>query len=232
MIPRHSGSYKIPPVRFSYFDVSKRGYVTLSSPEFPLEVEKGSANENESNTTVMTAKEDVKILGNDIRYIKTSAILKKTGTGFFGSPLFYILMALPLVLFLLFSILFKKYMESLKDTVSIKSRKATKMAKKRLEIANKHLQSNNYDDFYNELFKSINGYLSDRLNISIADLSKERIAETLQRRGADDQAINFLISTLNKSEFARFAPVKTSSAMQTDYNDTIATISKIEEELK
>ena len=106
------------------------------------------------------------------------------------------------------------------------------MARKRLEIANQHLKTNNYEGFYNELFKSINGYLSDKLNISVADLSKEKITETLQKKGAEEGAINFLIATLNKSEFARFAPVKTTSAMQTDYSDTLSTISKIEEELK
>ena len=232
LIPRHSGSYKIPPVSFSYFDVSKKSYVTLSTPEFPLEVVKGSANESEANTTVITAKEDVKILGNDIRYIKTKTVLKKAGTEFFGSTLFYFLLTLPFLLFILFLLLFKKYMDSMKDTVSQKSKKATKIARKRMEIANQHLQSNNYDAFYNELFKSINGYLSDKLNISIADLSKEKITENLKSRGVEEQAINLLITTLNKSEFARFAPVKSSAAMQTDYNDTLATITKIEEELK
>jgi BatD DUF11 like domain len=232
LIPRHSGSYKIPPVTFSYFDVSKKDYVTLSTPEFSLEVEKGSANETESGTAVITAKEDVKILGNDIRYIKTKTNLKKTDTQFFGSKLFYFLLLLPLLLFILFSLGLNKYRESLKDTVGMKSKRATKIAKKRMEIANQHLVSNNYDAFYNELFKSINGYLGDKLNIAPADLSKERITETLQKRGANEQAINFLIATLNKSEFARFAPIKSSAAMQTDYNDTIATISKIEEELK
>ncbi len=233
LIPRHSGSYKIPSLSFTYFDVSKKAYVTLNSPEFPLEVEKGAGNESEANaTTVMTAKEDVKILGSDIRYIKTKTNLVKNGTEFFGSTFFYCLLALPLLLFLLFSIVFKKYMESLKDTVSRKSKKATKIARKRMEIAQSHLTANNYDAFYNELFKSINGYLSDKLNISIADLSKEKIKETLFKKGADEQAINFLIATLNKSEFARFSPVKSSAAMQTDYADTVATISRIEEELK
>lgn len=232
LIPRHSGSYKIPIVSFTYFDVSKKSYVTLTTPEFPLEVIKGSANETDANTAVITAKEDVKILGNDIRYIKTKTVLKKAGSDFFGSTLFYFLLSLPIILFLLFSVIFKNYMNSLKDTVSQKSKRATKIARKRMEIANQHLKANNYEAFYNELFKSINGYLSDKLNISIADLSKEKITETLQNRGVEAQAINLLIATLNKSEFARFAPVKSSEGMQTDYNDTLSTITKIEEELK
>ncbi|MBK9671049.1 MAG: protein BatD [Bacteroidetes bacterium] len=75
LIPRHSGKYELPPISFSYFDISKKSYVTLSSPDFTLDVERGAANESESGTTVITAKEDVKILGNDIRYIKTKTNL-------------------------------------------------------------------------------------------------------------------------------------------------------------
>ena len=120
----------------------------------------------------------------------------------------------------------------MQDTANIKSKKATKIAKKRLEIAAKHLQAGSFDAFYNELFKAINGYLSDKLNISQAELSKENIREILLKKGTNEQAINDLIDTLNKSEFARFSPVKTNTAMQGDYDNTIGTISKIEAELK
>lgn len=232
LIPRHSGKYELPPISFSYFDISKKSYVTLSSPDFTLDVEKGAANESESGTTVITAKEDVKILGNDIRYIKTKTNLQKTGNDFFGSAKFYMLLLLPVLLFVAFLMFFKKYTNSLNDTVSRKSKKATQIARKRLALANNYLQQNNYDAFYNELFKSINGYLSDKLNLSAVELTKEKISEVLLAKGTNQEAINFLILTLNKSEFARFAPVKSTSAMQTDYADTVSTISKIEEELK
>ncbi|HRH63812.1 MAG TPA: BatD family protein [Bacteroidia bacterium] len=232
LIPRHSGKYQLPPISFSYFDISKKSYVTLNSPDFTLDVEKGTANETEAGTTVITAKEDVKILGNDIRYIKTKTNLQKTGNDFFGSTKFYMLLLLPLSLFAAFLLFFKKYTNSLNDTVSRKSKKATQIARKRLALANNYLQQNNYDAFYNELFKSINGYLSDKLNLSAVELTKEKISEVLLAKGTNQEAINLLLLTLNKSEFARFAPVKSTSAMQTDYADTVSTISKIEEELK
>ncbi|HRH03076.1 MAG TPA: BatD family protein [Bacteroidia bacterium] len=232
LIPRHSGKYQLPPISFSYFDISKKSYVTLNSPDFTLDVEKGTANETEAGTTVITAKEDVKILGNDIRYIKTKTNLQKTGNDFFGSTKFYMLLLLPVLLFAAFLLFFKKYNNSLNDTVSRKSKKATQIARKRLALANNYLQQNNYDAFYNELFKSINGYLSDKLNLSAVELTKEKISEVLLAKGTNQEAINFLLLTLNKSEFARFAPVKSTSAMQTDYADTVSTISKIEEELK
>lgn len=232
LIPRHSGKFQLPPISFSYFDISKKSYVTLNSPDFTLDVEKGAANETEAGTTVITAKEDVKILGNDIRYIKTKTNLQKTGKDFFGSSKFYMLLFLPVLLFVAFLLFFKKYTNSLNDTVSRKSKKATQIARKRLALANNYLQQNNYDAFYNELFKSINGYLSDKLNLSAVELTKEKITEVLLAKGTNQEAINFLLLTLNKSEFARFAPVKSTSAMQTDYADTVSTISKIEEELK
>lgn len=232
LIPRHSGNFQLPPISFSYFDISKKSYVTLNSPDFTLDVEKGAANETEAGTTVITAKEDVKILGNDIRYIKTKTNLQKTGNDFFGSSKFYMLLFLPVLLFVAFLLFFKKYTNSLNDTVSRKSKKATQIARKRLALANNYLQQNNYDAFYNELFKSINGYLSDKLNLSAVELTKEKISEVLLAKGTNQEAINFLLLTLNKSEFARFAPVKSTSAMQTDYADTVSTISKIEEELK
>jgi hypothetical protein len=232
LIPRHSGKFQLPPISFSYFDISKKSYVTLNSPDFTLDVEKGAANETEAGTTVITAKEDVKILGNDIRYIKTKTNLQKTGKDFFGSSKFYMLLFLPVLLFVAFLLFFKKYTNSLNDTVSRKSKKATQIARKRLALANNYLQQNNYDAFYNELFKSINGYLSDKLNLSAVELTKEKISEVLLAKGTNQEAINFLLLTLNKSEFARFAPVKSTSAMQTDYADTVSTISKIEEELK
>ncbi len=232
LIPRHSGNFQLPPISFSYFDISKKSYVTLNSPDFTIDVEKGAANETEAGTTVITAKEDVKILGNDIRYIKTKTNLQKTGNDFFGSSKFYMLLFLPVLLFAAFLLFFKKYTNSLNDTVSRKSKKATQIARKRLALANNYLQQNNYDAFYNELFKSINGYLSDKLNLSAVELTKEKISEVLLAKGTNQEAINFLLLTLNKSEFARFAPVKSTSAMQTDYADTVSTISKIEEELK
>ena len=232
MIPRHSGSYKIPSVSFTYFDISKKNYITLNTPEFSIEVEKGNSQESDANSIITNAKEDVKILGNDIRYIKTKSLLTKKGKDFFGSTLFYLLLILPAILFLVFLAFYKNYTARMQDTANIKSKKATKIAKKRLEIAAKHLQAGSFDAFYNELFKAINGYLSDKLNISQAELSKENIREILLKKGTNEQAINDLIDTLNKSEFARFSPVKTNTAMQGDYDNTIGTISKIEAELK
>ena len=67
-VPR---SKKIPPLEFSYFDPSKGKYVALKSGAIDLTVEKGSAEAPQIVSGI--SKEDVKLLSQDIRFIKTNS---------------------------------------------------------------------------------------------------------------------------------------------------------------
>jgi len=51
------------------------------------------------------------------------------------------------------------------------------------------------------------GYLSDKLNISAADLNKENIGEQLKLRTVNESIIDQLIDTLDLCEMARYAPI-------------------------
>lgn len=229
-IPRHEGEYTIEPVNFSYFDPSKKEYVTLPSPTFNLHVAKGDG----TSATVVggtNAKEELKVLGNDIRYIKTSTSLKEKDTLFFGSTLFYTLLISPLICFFLFLFIRRKNIEQNKDGIAVKSRKATKMAKKRLTLASQHLKGNNKELFYIEIFKSLYGYISDKLNIPVADLNKEHISDTLKNRSVSEATIEKLIITLDNCEFARYAPNAVSGDLNGIYNSTVELITKIEDEI-
>lgn len=229
-IPRHEGEYKIEPLNFSYFDPAKKEYVTLPSPTFNLHVDKGDG----TSATVMggtNSKEEIKVLGNDIRYIKTSTNLKEKDNFFFGSTLFYTLLISPLICFIIFLFIRRKNIEQNKDGIAVKSRKATKMARKRLSIASQHLKTNNKELFYIEIFKSLYGYISDKLNIPVADLNKGHIAGTLKSRNVSDPTIEKLISTLDNCEFARYAPNAVSGDLNGIYNSTVELITKIEDEI-
>ncbi len=229
-IPRHEGDYQIEPLNFSYFDPSKKEYITLPSPTFNLHVEKGTG----TSATVVggtNAKEELKVLGNDIRYIKTSTVLKEKENFFFGSALFYTLLISPLICFILFLFIRRKNIEQNKDGIAVKSRMATKMARKRLSIATQHLKANNKELFYIEIFKSLYGYISDKLNIPVADLNKEHISETLKNRSVSEGTIEKLITTLDNCEFARYAPTSVSGDLNGIYNSTVELITKIENEI-
>ncbi len=233
IIPRHAGDYKIDQINFSYFDPEKKQYITLPSPEFNIHVEKGKEEEASANVFNPRSKEDVKILGNDIRYIKTGAIhLKPKNDYFFGSVLFYLGLISPFLAFIGFIIVRRKNIEANKDAIAVKSRKATKMAKKRLALAEKYFKENNKEQFYVEIFKALYGYTGDKLNIPVADLNKEHITGKLKASNVNDATIQQLISILDNCEYARYAPSAVSGDLSSIYNSTVELITKVENEIK
>ncbi len=232
-IPRHEGDYKIEPISFSYFDPEKKQYITLPSPEFKIHVDKGKDGEAGTNLFNPRSKEDVKVLGNDIRYIKTNNIqLVPRGNYFFGSAAFYLLLISPFLLFFLFIFIRRKHIEKNKDSVVAKSRKATKMAKKQLVLAEKHLNANNKEKFYVEIFKALHGYTGSKFNIPTANLNKDNITDSMKLRGVREATIQQLMSTLDNCEFAHYAPSAASGDLKGIYNNTVELITKIENEIK
>ena len=106
------------------------------------------------------------------------------------------------------------------------------MAKKRLSAAEQHLKSNSKEPFYVEIFKALHGYISNKLNIPVADLNKEHISESLKTRSVSDDTISKLIATLDNCEFAHYAPGAASGDLNGIYHSTVELITKIEDEIK
>ena len=182
LIPRNAGEYKIPIEDFSYFDLDKKQYENIASPEIIIKVNKG-----DETTTVVTGsgvnKSDIQLLGKDIRFIKTKDVeFVKENLPFFGSVKFYSLLATPVLLFagLLFV---RRRQEDLKGkTGLLKSRRANKVAQKRLSLAKKLMASNEKEKFLDEISKAMWGFISDKLQIPVSDLSKESATESLLRK--------------------------------------------------
>lgn len=229
LIPRHQGTYTIDPIKFSYFNPATRKYVTLTTKPFTIEVSKGA---NESNVTVSSVdKQDVKLLDKDIRYIKTgSAGLNKEGDTFFGSIWYYLLLLLGPVLAIA-AFIYRKWDEkNNSDIVKVKSRQASKLAAKHLAEAQKQLVAKNSKAFYDELFKGLYGYLSNKLNIPYANLDKGTIADALKSRAVSSGLIKQLEDTLDLCDMARFAPV-TGIAEQEVFEKAKTIINSIEDEI-
>ena len=232
-IPRSAGKFNLESAQFTFFDPEKGTYVTLKTPDFNLEVERGSATNNSTNPIISsynTNKEDVKLLGNDIRYIKTKTNLKSVSEPFYGSVFFWILLLSPFVGFASFS-LFQSFNNINGNTLEHKQKMAIKKAQNQLKQASVHLSNNNHDLFYKEILNALDGFLSAKLIIPIAELNKERISETLQKRGASSQVIMDLKSIVEKCEYAKYAQLKDNNSMQTDYTQTITIISTIEQNI-
>jgi hypothetical protein len=229
LIPRVEGDYVIAPTSFSYFDKRKGTYVVLSTPEFNLNVEKGEAN----NTVSFNAnnKTDVKVLGTDIRYIKTNKALTLQETLFFASPFYWLLLLLPIVFFFIFIISLRKKIASQRNIALLRDKKASKTAKKRLRKAEKLLHNKQNEAFFIEISKVLWGYISDKFHIPLGQLSLDTAHQSLLQRKMKEDSINEFITTLQDCEYIRFAP---SADITTEkmYERSFNFITKIERELK
>lgn len=232
-IPRSHGDFVIEPISYSYYDVNKGRYVTLRTEALPFTVERG--NETDASGIVISSpmQKDVRNLGSDVRYISTSdPDLSRKGHFFVGSAVFFILSALMLVLAFAAWFIFRKMAARRADVVGSKNRKARKMALKRLTLAETFLKRNLYTAFYEELHKALLGFVSDKLNMPLAELSRERIAESLKSANVDAPLVDTFISILDACEFARYAPDAGNEAMAAHYEEALNAIVSIDSKMK
>jgi uncharacterized membrane protein len=232
LIPRNHGDFTIEPVSFTFFDLSKRSYVTLKSPGFDISVARG-----EGTATDMlfsgTGQAGIQYLGSDIRYIRTiNPALVPAGKFFFGSTLFYILIALPLLLFILFILIWKNELKKRSNLALMRNRKATRVARKRMKKAELYMKENRKEPFFIEVSHALWGYLSDKFSIPLASLSMDTVTETLTQKDLKPETIQQFIETLNHCEYARFAPGENQAAMDNIYHEAVSVVTMIEKELK
>lgn len=231
-IPRHAGTFKIPGATFSYFDIRSKSYKTLKTEDYEVKVEKGAGNADQVIAN-FTNKEDLKVLGEDIRYIKQNDVtLHPKGSFFFGSLLYWMFYIIPGIAFIIFFIIYRKQAAENANVAKMRTKKANKVAAKRMKLAGKLLTDNKKDDFYDEVLKALWGYISDKLNIPVSRLSKDNIEEKLRNHGVSDELIKEFLSALNECEFARFAPGDESQAMDKVYASSIEVMSKMENSIK
>lgn len=231
-IPRHGGDYTIPAIKFSYFDTRSNQYKTVETDSYSLKVAKGSSSDN---TTVASyvSKEELKMLGQDIRYIKTGKItLDKKGNNLYASVICILCYIIPLLCFMAYIILHYKQMAENSNVARVRTKKANKVAVKRLKIAKKLLVQNKKDEFYDELLKALWGYLSDKLNIPVSRLTKDNVSQELSAKGVNDELIGELAKVLGEVEFARYAPGDSNAAMDNVYKMAIDVIDKMENMIK
>ncbi len=233
-IARASGKYSIPSVEFSYFDTKSKNYKTIKTPELNLGVSVDTtANGEQSTTKIFTGvtKEELKILGSDIRYIITDyPNLHKKGGFFVWSIGYYFILLVLLVAFAFAFVYLNKKHKFNRDTVRVRSSKARKIALNRLKGSKRLMDNSQNSLFYQEILKTMWGYVSDKLNIELALLSKNNISDALLSKGVDEQTVTEYLGVIEQCEFAQYAP-SGSSPMSEIYNKSINVIINLEEKL-
>jgi hypothetical protein len=231
-MPRVPGLFTLPPVEFTYFDVSTEQYKTIRTGSYRIQVERGQGD------TLMavvpgSAKEDVRLLSQDIRYIKTRPVqLYKVRDFIMKSPFYYLIYLLALGLFILVLWNRERLIKQNADLAGLKLRKADKFARKRLKRSEGLMKQGNKAAFFEELLGAIWGYLSDKLRIPVATLSRESAMNALLERGVEQEVIDRLFGVTETCEMARYGHGSGEIAMDELYQEALNAITSLQQKLK
>ena len=226
-VPRHQGKYHVPPVEFTYFDTKEKQYKTLTSEAYDLAVAKGDGDE----TTVQSyggSQEDIQMLANDIRYIKLGNVnMQSEGSLFFASTLYWIALAVLVLVFILLFVVFRQRAIENADLVKTRGKKANKVAVKRLKKAAKLMKDNKPGEFYDETLRALWGYVGDKLNIPVEQLSRNNISDRLTERNVNAETVKQFIEAIDECEFERYAPGDPKGNMNKVYQMAMTAITQI-----
>ena len=230
IVPRHQGKYDIPPVEFTYFDTSTKRYETVKTEAFHLDVAKGSG---ASAVSDFSGQDELQELNKDIRFIKTGdADQHLTGDYFFGSTAYWITIAALVLVFITLFVIFRQRAIDNANVTAMRGKKANKVATKRLKQAARLMTDNKPGEFYDEVLRALWGYVGDKLNIPVAQLSHDNISSKLAERGVHQSIIDKFIGALDECEFERYAPGDPKGNMSKVYDKAMLAIEKIEEVMK
>ena len=232
IIPRHAGQYTIPALEFQFFDPKSGSYKTVKTDEYTLNVARGQGGGESQTSVSYVNKEDLKFVGQDVRFHATPLKLKSDNTQFFGSYLFWVCLALPLIILLVVVAISRKRIADNANIAKVRVKKASSVATKRLKVARKLMKENHKNEFYDEMMRALLGYFGDKLSIPVAELSKENIESELKRRSVPEDPVKQVISLLDDCEFARYAPGDDSGRMDRLYEQAAGVIGQIENSIK
>jgi len=231
-IPRFAGNFTIPAVQFVFFNPSSHQFETRSTEPFNIRVEKGK-DDGGSAVVNSYSKEDVRMIGKDIRFIKQNkAKFKPSGSSFYGTFEFYMIYILSLIGFAVFYILNRKKIKESANIALIRNKRANKVALKRLKEASVFLKSNQAEKFYEAVIKALWGYLSDKLSIPVADLSRQKTSSSLLEKEIEPEVVTELMKIIDDCEFARYAPAAFSGTMKEVYDGAARVMGIFEKQIK
>ncbi len=230
-VARSAGAFTIPRIEFSFFNPDTQAYETLATEPFTLVVKDDcSIAASAPATSNYNYGGPMRQLDRDIRFIHTGK-LPKRAAAFILTPLYWLAIVAMVALFILIYAVLRKRIRERSNTVARRMRHADKMAVQRLRMAERYMNEANRHAFYEEMLRAMWGYISDKFNIPVASLTKEKIREELYRRNVAEATAEQFCEVISRSEEAQYAP-SASGEMTDIYAEAVEVISKIESAVK
>lgn len=224
-VPRNQGKYEIPAVEFTYYDVSTNSYKTIKTQSFKLDVAKG-----DGSAGLSADYSDLK--NQDIHPIKEGDVEIQDLTDiFYGSTSYWAILSVLFAMFAGVLILFRKRAINNANITDLRKKKANRIATKRLKYASQLMAANEHEKFYDEVLRTLWGYVSAKLNIPVERLSKDNISENLMSKDIDENTISMFIHAIDECEYNRYAPGDIKGNMNQTFETAMSAIIKIENTL-
>lgn len=223
-VPQKRGSYVIPAASLTYYDTEAKDYRTIQTDTFPIEVLKGEGTTGSMQDFTGQEGDDT----GDIRVLRTGKENTAKVGSFFATSLYFILMAVFVILFIIVFIVLRMRMSSKADIVQSRRKRANKVAVRKLRKAAKLMRAGQASEFYDETLRALWGYVGDKLNIPVSELSRENISQRLAERGVGQEVTDSFIAAIDECEFVRYAPGDSQGNMNRVYDKSITAIEQIE----
>lgn len=234
-IARAEGTYEVEPVEFSYFDPARMQYMTLRSRPLELEITpdaKGGGGDAYVVQGRGMSKEEVKMLGQDIRFIKLgNAQLRPVREPFLFGAVYWVLLFGILAFFTAVYVALRKQIRESQNAALVRGKRANKVAVQRFRVAKRYMEEQNRHAFYEEMLRALWGYMGDKFNIPVANLTKENVREELHKRGVSAEESQRFTSIITKCDEAQYSPAA-SAQMSEVYAEGVDIISRIEAVIK
>jgi hypothetical protein len=219
LLPTAPGDYEIAPITFSYFNPATQQYESIFSPPIHLHVVLGKQ---------LPANKKDKLS----QFHNYNHSINAQNPFYAFEHAWYWMIMLLVGLFLLIQLTKHKWQKMWSAWVDKRNNRSNRVALKRMKKAQVFLDQKQIELFYEEVSKAIWLYLSDKLTIDLASLSKEAALEKLAARQLEQKIIDNVTAVINDCEMALYAPSIAEHKMQQTYQDTIAIITHIENSKK
>lgn len=225
-VPQQIGKYDIPPTEFVFYDTKKQQYHTIRTQRFSLKIEKGTGTSSEMSKFEEEQNKDIRPI------MQGPAVMMKAKRMFFTSALWFILLFVIVAATVAIFVVLRQRQEIYSDSRRLRGSKANKVATRRLKLAGKLMEECRQNEFYDEVLHALWGYVSDKLGISAEQLTRQNIAETLNRRMVNAETVDSFIAAIDECEYERYAPGDSQGNMSKTYDMAVKAIMDIEATMK
>ena len=219
-MPLEEGTFKIPSIRLVYFNPETGKYETSESKSYDITVGKGkSSGKSQTNSRLRFNPDLQDVDADDLSPVHVPYIYKWP---------YWLWFILPFVILSVSGILYRNYIKSHADLAAFNSRRANKLAGRRLRKAYANMKKGNVEAFYDELLIALWGYLGDKLKMPTSELMRDNIKAVLDRNGIPDEQTAKLLESLDNCEYVKYSPDSGKASMKKSYDEAIDVINSLE----